>query len=175
MIGSAVMWRVSLLAVLAGCAGAAADAPLTVHLGATRTATAAALKAHAYCRTEPDGPLAKQETYPRCKRPGTEWGESWVTAVFDGGDTLVELRRWERFTDDARAVERWNQLIADRTKLAPASDDALAALRASGLLQPGTRAVKAFRDGADIVGVYLLTPSPPEDAAILERIVRAPR
>ena len=48
-----------------------------------------------------------------------------------------------------------------------------AALKARGPLESGTRSVKAFRvDANTIVGVYLLTPSPPEDASVLEAIVR---
>lgn len=164
---------VSLTLAAAGCASTAADAPLVVHLGTDRAATTRALHDHAYCHHQ-DGPPAKSETFPRCDRPGPEWGESWVAAIFDG-DRLVEVRRWERFGDDNRAIERWNQLVADRGKRGGSSDEALATLRASGLLQPGTRAVKAFRDGDEVIGVYLLTPSPPEDANVLEKIIRLPK
>ncbi|MBA3541973.1 MAG: hypothetical protein H0T79_20320 [Deltaproteobacteria bacterium] len=131
------------------------------------------LRSHQYCH-ENAGPPTRSESYPRCERVGPEWGESWVVAIFDN-DTLVELRRWERFTDDNKAVERWNKLVADRNAITPESAEALQALRTSGLLQPGTRIVKAFRDGDSLVGVYLLTPTAPEDASVLEKIIRLPR
>ena len=166
------MRLVLLVLAVAGCASTAADRPLTMKLGGTREVTTRQLHDHAYCH-HADGPPARTETYPRCDRPGPEWGESWVTAVF-AGDTVVELRRWERLTDDNRAIERWNQLIRERNAIAPASAEALEALRASGLLQAGTRSVQAFRDGDQVIGVYLLTPSPPEDANILEKIVKLP-
>lgn len=165
---------VALSGLLAGCAGAAAEAPLTVKLGVHRDQAATELRAAHYCH-EIDGPPQKLETYPRCKRAGAEWGESWITARYEG-DTLVELRRWERYTDDARAVERWNQLIGDRMKLTPDAPDASSSLRTNGGLEPGTRSMKAFRIDADtIVGVFLLEPTPPQEANVLELIVRVPR
>ncbi|MGE0868922.1 MAG: hypothetical protein AB7P03_10175 [Kofleriaceae bacterium] len=156
-----------------GCGGAAADAPLNIKLGVGRDQAASALRASQYCR-EP-APPSKLESYPRCERTGTEWGESWVTARYEG-DTLVEVRRWERYTDDQRAVERWNQLVADRMKLDPKAADAVSELRRAGPLQTGTRSLKAFRlDDNTVVGIYLLTPSPPEDASVLEALVRVPK
>jgi hypothetical protein len=167
--------RASVIAVAAvlGCGGVAAEAPLTVKLGVHRDQATQQLRAARYCHTT-DGLPQKLETYPRCQRAGAEWSESWVTARYEG-DLLVELRRWERFTDEERAVERWNQLVGERMKLSPDAPDAAAALRTSGGLEPGTRSLKAFRVDADtIVGVYLLTPTPPQDAHVLELIVRAP-
>lgn len=159
--------------VLVACGGLTAEAPLTVKLGATRDQATTQLRAHKYCH-HADGPAPKVETYPRCDRPGTEWGESWVTAQFDH-DALVELKRYERFTDDNRAVERWNQLIADRVKLSPEAPDAGPELSARTVLPAGTRSVKAWRlDASTVVGVYLLTPTPPESASVLEAILRLP-
>ncbi|MDB4958125.1 MAG: hypothetical protein JWO36_5694 [Myxococcales bacterium] len=138
-------------------------------LGLSHDATEHALHSHQYCK-KPSEPGARRELYPRCERTGAEWGESWVTASFDG-NRLVELRRWERYADDARAVERWNELIQARSKTSAPSDEALQSLRDKGLLEAGTRAVKAFRgDDAVVIGVYLLTPSPPEQASVLEKI-----
>lgn len=154
---------------LAACAGMTAEAPLTVALGQQRAAAESDLHAHQYCR-ESNDPPQRQEVYPRCDRPGTEWGDSWVAAVFEH-DQLVELRRWERYSDDAHAVERWNQLVGDRSKITPPSEAAAQALRERGLLQPGTRTVRAFQvDDRTIVGVYLLTPSEPENATVLEKV-----
>jgi hypothetical protein len=158
---------------IVGCAGATAEAPLTVKLGIGRDQSTAALRGHQYCHK--DGPPQPIETFPRCDRPGTEWGDSWVTARYDG-DTLIELRRWERYAEDSVAVERWNQLVTDRLKLAPDAPDAVDALRAKGQLEPGTRTVKAFRvDAGTVVGIYLLTPTPPENASVLEAIIRLPK
>ena len=158
---------------LAACGGASAESPITVALGTPREQVISTLEQqHRYCakpahRPPPDG----TDTYPRCERPGAEWGESWISARYEGG-RLVELKRYERFTDDARAVERWNQLVGERMKISPESPAAAAALRGRPL-EPGTRSVKAFAvDDATVVGVYLLTPTPPANASILEAIVR---
>ncbi len=156
-----------------GCAGATAESPITISLGAPREQVIQDLKTkHRYCAKAEHRPAAtKTDTYQRCDRPGAEWGESWIAATYEEGK-LVELRRYERFSDDARAVERWNQLIGERAKLQPFSDEAAAALNARPL-EPGTRSMKAFKVGAStVVGVYLLTPTPPEDASILEAIVQ---
>ncbi|MBS1119625.1 MAG: hypothetical protein H6Q90_1853 [Deltaproteobacteria bacterium] len=162
------------LVILVGCGGITAEHPLTVPLGIQRDRVTTELAKHKYCHATPDGPPATVETFPRCHRPGTEWGESWVTARFDH-DRLIELRRYERFSDDAVATERWNQLVADRSQVTPASDEAGSTLRGK-LLEPGTRMVRAFRvDAETIVGVYLLTPTPPEQASILEAVIRVPR
>jgi len=56
-------------------------------------------------------------------------------------------------------------------KTSTPSDEALQALRDKGLVEAGTRTVKAFRDkDGTVVGVYLLTPSPPQNANVLEKI-----
>jgi hypothetical protein len=158
------------VATLAACGGISADAPLRVKLGTPRDQTLAELRAQKFCFKE-DGPAQRVETYPRCERAGTDWGEGWITATYDQGK-LVEVRRYERFTDDERAVERWNQLVGDRMKTSPDAADAGDALRRRGPLEAGTRSVKAFQlDATTIVAVYLLTPSPPENASILEAIL----
>lgn len=163
------------LAALLGCAGATADAPLRVKLGIPRDQAISELRAAKFCFT-PDGPAQKVETFKRCDTPGSDHHESWVVARYDQLQ-LVELRRYERFNDDTRALERFNQLVAARAELSPEAGDAgKAALRKDGALEPGTKMMKAFQTDADtIVGVYLLTPMPPEQASILEAVVRVPK
>lgn len=160
--------------ILGSCGGGiAAEHPLTIPLGIERTAADAALQKHKYC-IKIDGPRPDTETYPRCERAGFEWGESWVLATYKE-NKLVELRRYERISDDARATERWNQLVGERAKTGEASPEAVTAVR-SRLLEPGTRTMKAFRIDADtVVGVYLLTPKPPEEANILEAVMKIPK
>jgi hypothetical protein len=163
------MRPIFLVFAAAACGGISADAPLTVPLGLTHKDAEAALHAHQFCHQQ-GGLPQKQELYPRCDRTAAELGDAWVTAAFDG-DRLVELRRWERYADDARAVERWNELVGARAKTSTPSDEALQSLRDQGLMEPGTRTVKAFRDkDGTVVGVYLLTPSPPQNANVLEKI-----
>lgn len=158
--------------VVVGCAGSAAEGPLTVKLNIPRDQAVSQLRGHSFCRKQGEPP-ARTETYPRCDRPGTEWGESWVIARYEK-EQLVELKRYERFTDENRAVERWNQLIADRAKQSPGAADVTATLKGR-LLEPGTKSMKAFRvDASTVVGVYLLTPTPPEDASVLETVVLVP-
>lgn len=163
------MRLIPLALFIAACGGAGADAPLRMTLGLSRDDTEKALASHQYCRKPGDANLPKQ-IYPRCDRPGSEWGESWVTASFDG-NRLVEVKRWERYADDDRALQRWNELIEARSKTEAPSEEALQSLRDKGLLEPGTKAVKAFRGSENtVIGVYLLTPSPPEQANVLEKI-----
>lgn len=158
-----------LLGLLAACGGPTAEAPLTVQLGITHDAAERDLQAHQFCREQ--GQInSTHELFPRCDRTAAELGEAWVNATFEG-DKLVELRRWERYPDDNRAVERWNEMLAARAKVSTPSDEALQHLRDRGLLPAGTRSVKAFRDrGGVVIGVYLLTPSPPENANVLEQV-----
>jgi hypothetical protein len=167
--------KTGLLLVLVACGGATAEAPVTVSLGTPRDQVIQQLEArHRYCaKADQRRPAAGAgvEVYSRCDRPGAEWGESWISATYDNNQ-LVELKRYERFADDDRAIERWNQLVGERLKITTESPEATAALRGRAL-EPGTRSMKAFKVSADtVVGVYLLTPTPPEDASILEAIVR---
>ena len=125
------------------CGGATAEAPLSVRLGLDHEATRQALAA--------------------------QTGDAWVVARYEG-DRLIELRRLERYADDNRAVERWNELIEARAKTAAPDDSALAVLKERNLVEPGTRSMKAFRDGEAVVGVFLVTPSPPDRANVVEKI-----
>ena len=160
--------------LVSACGGVTAEAPITLKLGVDRAETRSALKAHKFCHKEDGGTQPNPETYPRCSRTGAEWGESWVSARFDK-ELLIEIKRYERFSDDNRAVERWNQLVADRLKLHPDAPDANSELQTKGL-EPGTRSMKAWRlDANTVVGVYLLTPTAPENASILESIISLPK
>jgi hypothetical protein len=158
-----------LVGLLAACGGPSAEAPLTVNLGITHDVAERELAAHQFCRVHGQ-PDANHELYPRCDRTAAELGEAWVNATFEG-DRLVELRRWERYPDDNRAIERWNEMLAARSKVSTPSDEALQHLRERGVLPAGTRSVKAFRgDDGVVIGIYLLTPSPPENANVLEQV-----
>ncbi len=171
--GAASVWIAAVIAA-AGCAGPQAETPLRVKLGTPRAQARAELRAAQFCPPAEDGPAPKVETYPRCPRSGSEWSQAWVTARYDKG-ALAELRRYERFTEDGRAMERWNELVTMRRQHAADSAEAATVLSPRGQLRPGTRMFKAFRVDADtVVGVFLLTPLPPEDASILELVVRAP-
>jgi hypothetical protein len=165
------MRLILLVFALGSCGGLNAEAPLTVPLGITHLKTESELHAHQFCRASGQVDTPK-ETFPRCDRTASEVSDAWVNAIFEG-DKLVELRRWERFPDDARAIERWNELVAARAKVSTPSDDALQLLKDKGLMQSGTRTVKAFRSGDTVIGVYLLTPSEPENANVLEKVTYA--
>jgi hypothetical protein len=157
------------LVFVVACGGPSAEAPLTIPLGLDHVATEKALHEHQFCRKAGEMDT-NRELFPRCDRPAAELGDAWVQAIFDG-DKLVELRRWERYADDNKAIERWNELIAARAKTSTPADDALHALEAKNGIQGGTRSVKAFRDAnGTLIAVYLLTRTPPEDANVLEKI-----
>jgi hypothetical protein len=163
--------KLAALLCLVGCGGITADHPLTIPLGLDRTQADAQLKHHRFCHPGVDGPRPATETYRRCDAAGVNWGETWVVATYEG-NTLVELRRYERIDDDKRALERWNQLVGARSQIRPASADAAKALNEKGG-EAGTKSLQAFPvDDTTVVGVYLLDPSPPENAQILELVVR---
>lgn len=156
-----------------GCASATAERPLTISLGLTHDQTESALEKHQFC-LETSSSQVKQhqqkQTYPRCKRAASEHGDAWVIARYDG-DKLVELRRFERYGDDNEAIRRWNELVGERMKTTPASDAALQKIKERGQIEAGTRSVKAFENAdGTVVGVYLLNPSPPDNANVLEKI-----
>jgi hypothetical protein len=157
--------------VAVGCGGSP-DAPLSVPLGLPRAQATVELRRRDFCPR--DEVATATAVYPRCDRPGTEWADVWVVADFDR-DTLIRLRRWERFADDSRAVARWNELVEKRVAAGQRpSDDARQALRRRQDLPAGTRSWTAFRSGdRTLVAVYLLTPSPPENASVMEELVSA--
>jgi hypothetical protein len=160
-------------AFLVGCAHTA-EGPLDVPLGLPRDQLVGELHRYDYC-AKGDPPDGDQETFPRCDNPGIDWRDSWVTVKYDNG-RAIGLERYERWDDDARAVERWNQLINARGKLVPASDAARAAVTARHDLPGGTRSWQAFQTGQyTVVAIYLLTPRPPENASILEEVLGTDR
>ena len=162
------------LGLLAACGGASAEAPLTVPVGTTRDQLAGDLRRHQYCESkEHVAPEATTETFPRCAAPGHEFSQSWVVAHFDGGGRAVKIQRFERFDDEARGLERFNQLVEKRAAASGApSEDAKAALSAQQELPAGTKTWVAFHAGEHtLVGVYLLAPRPPEYASVLEEVV----
>jgi hypothetical protein len=167
------MRLIPLVILVAACGGPSAERPLTVSLGQTHDATETALRKHQFCLKLGSGDVKhtqQKQTYPRCDRPAAELGDAWVIARYQG-DKLIELRRFERYTDDAQAVKRWNDLVGERMKLSPASDEALQQIKTKGEIEAGTRTVKAFKNAdGTVVGVYLLNPSPPDNANVLEKI-----
>src|ERR1041385_1601776 len=141
------MRLIPLVLFVAACGGAAAESPLTVQLGLTHDQTARVLKEHQFCLETSSATVVQtqqKQVYPRCNRPASEDGEAWVVAMYEG-DKLIELNRFERYGDDAKAVERWNDLVGARMKVSQPDDAALKQIRDKGLLEPGTRSVKAFR------------------------------
>lgn len=157
-----------LAAALAGCAAQRAEGPLAVPLGLSRGETAQALRRYDFCpQLEP---ASAEEIYPQCDRPGAGFGDAWVVARYAGG-SLVKLQRFERWADADRATERWNQLVEKRSAATPVSTDARARIFERQRIPEGTRSWVAFEAGADLVGVYLLTPRGPDEPSILEEIL----
>ena len=159
-----------LLAALAvaGCASQRAEGPLFVSLGMSRGETASALRHYDFCAQVE--PAKNDEVYPQCDRPGTGYGDAWVIAHYDTG-RLVRVQRFERWTDDIRAAERWNQLVEKRSAKQPVSPDARARISARQSIPEGTKTWAAFQSGEDLVGVYLLAPPTAEGPSILEEIL----
>jgi hypothetical protein len=163
---------VALSLALVACGGASAEGPLTVPLHLEHQQLVGALKSHEYCAREELGAKGV-EVFPRCDVPGTEFGQSWVIAYYDGGGRVWKLERFERYEEEARALDRFNALIEKRAASAgPPSDDAKAALSAQQELPDGTKTWVAFRTGeSTLVGVFLLQPRPPQYASVLEEVV----
>src|SRR4051812_19163739 len=112
------MRLIPLVLFVAACGGASAESPLTVQLGLTHDQTERVLKQHQFCLERSSSTVAQtqqKQVYPRCSRAAAESGEAWVIALYDG-DKLVELRRFERYGDDEKATERWNELVTERMK-----------------------------------------------------------
>ncbi len=165
------MGRIGLLgAVLFASACAhTAEGPLDVPLGLPHDQVAGELRRFDYCATQQAGD--QHETFPRCDNPGLDFRDSWVVVDYDAG-RVVRVQRFERWDDDDRATQRWNQLVTARGKKVAPSDAARVAVAARHDLPVGTRSWQAFQTGdSTIVAVYLLTPRPPENASILEEIL----
>ena len=158
---------------VAACGGGSAESPLTISLGLSHDGTEQALKRHQFCLETKSSDVKytqQKQKYPRCERTASEQGDAWVVARYQG-DKLIELRRFERYSDDNQAVARWNELVTERMKIAQPSEEALLQIKDRGQIEAGTRTVKAFKNAdGTVVGVYLLTPSAPENANILERV-----
>lgn len=159
---------VVLLTLAVGCAAQRAEGPLLISLGMSRGETASALRHYDFCAQVE---AAKDdEVYPQCDRPGTGYGDAWVIAHYDMG-RLVRVQRFERWTDETRAAERWNQLVEKRAAKQPVSQDARARISSRQSIPEGTKTWAAFQSGDDLVGVYLLQPTTAEGPAILEEIL----
>jgi hypothetical protein len=163
--------------VLASCGGTSAQTPLDVPVGLRRDQLRDELRRFEYCQKEEV--VDHTEVFPRCKITGTELGESWVVAHYDESGRAVKVQRWERYAEEQRGLDRFNALIEKRSaQSGPPSDDAKAQLSAQQPLPEGTKTWVAFTSGTSaLVGVYLLDPSPPQNAMILEELVEvaAPR
>ena len=137
-------------------------------LGTNRDALPGALHDFEYCQIEPT--ISDTEVFPRCKRVGSELGESWVEATYED-DKVVRIRRWEKFGEEKHGLDRFNALVEQRAKDNPPTDDARRTLAAQQELPNGTKTWVAFKAGTSLVAVYLLDPTPPENAQVLEEIV----
>jgi hypothetical protein len=134
----------------------------------SRAETASALRHYDFCAQVE--PAKADEVYPQCDRPGTGYGDAWVIAHYEMG-RLTRVQRFERWTDEARAADRWNQLVEKRSMKQAVSQDARARISARGPVPEGTKTWAAFQSGEDLVGVYLLEPSTSDGPAILEEII----
>src|ERR1043165_952588 len=100
------MRLIPLVLFVAACGGASAESPLNVQLGLSHDQTAKMLQDHQFCLEVSSSAVAatqQKQTFPRGSRAAWELGDAWVIAIYDG-DKLVELRRFERYPDDAKAM-----------------------------------------------------------------------
>ncbi len=156
------------LVVVSACAAQRAEGPLGVTLGLSPDETAHALRAYDFCRR--GEPAAAEEVFPQCDRPGAGFGQAWVVAHYRDG-RLIRLARFERWTDELRAQERWNQLIEKRGLDTPPSQAARDQIFGRQRIPERTRSWIAFATADSLIGVYLLSPARADDPAILEEII----
>jgi hypothetical protein len=154
--------------VLAGCAHAG-EGPLDVPLGLPRDQVPAELHHFEYCAAA-ERTWGPTETFAHCDTPGLDWKDSWVVVEY-AKDRAVRVARYERFDDDGRAVDRWNQLVNARARKVAPTAEARAAVSSHHTLPPGTRSWQAFPGDHTVTAVYLLTPRPPDNASVLEEIL----
>ncbi len=160
---------VLLVVAVVGCGGASAEGPLDVSIGMPRDRLAAQLHRFEYCKQR--DPAKETEVFPRCDTTGVEFGQSWVVAHYFN-DRVVRLQRWERYEDAGRGLDRFNALVEKRAALnGPPDAEAKRQIAGQQELPLGTKTWVAFRAGPALVGVYLLDPSPPENATVLEEII----
>jgi hypothetical protein len=160
------------LGFLAACGGASAEGPLDITIGTTRDTLVHQLRGHAYCQNGERDEKDPTEMFPQCSAPGAEYGQTWVIATYDEGGRAVKVERFEKYTETARAEERFNDLVAARSKsLGDPSDGAKQQLQAQESLPDGTRSWVAFSSEGQLVAVYLLDPRPPGYANVLEEVV----
>lgn len=161
-------WHIVLALTVMGCASQRAEGPLFLSLGLSRGETASALRHYDFCAQVEAA--TDNEVYPQCDRPGTGYGDAWVIAHYRTG-RLARIQRFERWTDEARATERWNQLVEKRSTRQPVSQDARALISSRQAIPEGTKTWAAFQSGDDLVGVYLLEPVKADGPRILEEIL----
>lgn len=159
-----------MIVALSGCAAQRARGPLTIPLGLSSADTGKALRAFDFCRAAP--PTGDEELVPACAHPGLGHGDAWVVARYQGG-VLIRLRRFERWPDPAAARERWDALVAQRARTTPPSEGARAQLAARGEMPDGTQAWVAFSTADELVGLYLLAPTAPDQPSLVEDILPA--
>ena len=155
----------------AGCARAA-EGPLDVPLGLPRDQVVGELR-HFELLPAADRPRVRRRrsraATPRARLAATR-GSSSSTRTRSRKSSLQRFERWD---DDARAIDRWNQLVNARAKTVPASDrrrargDHRAPRPATG--HPLVAGVPT--GDHTVVAIYLLTPRPPDNASVLEEIV----
>ena len=162
------MRRSLALLFLVGCAHGV-DPPLEVPLGLPRDQVPAELRRFEFCPAA-ERSWGPAETFPHCDGPRPDWKDSWVVVEYTN-DHASRVQRFERFDDDARAIDRWNQLVNARAKKAAPTAEARAAVTAHHDLPPGTRSWQAFPGDHTVTAVYLLTPRPPDNASVLEEIL----
>ena len=162
---------VMLIAVaISACAAERARGPLTIPLGLSTADTGRALRTFDFCRQP--APPSSEELFPTCSHPGLGHGDAWVVAHYQGG-VLVRLQRFERWPDPGAAKARWDALIAQRAQTSPPSEGARDQLAARQEIPAGTQAWVAFSTADQLVGLYLLTPSSPEEPSLVEDILPA--
>jgi hypothetical protein len=160
------------LATFPACASQRALGPLQIHLGLTPAQTAAAVGEYDFCRSagEAAGARRNRETFVQCGRPGVAHSDAWVVAQYRDGRT-VRLQRFERWPDDTRAAERWNQLIERRAVDGAASQYARDLIFDRQRIPDGTHSWVAFERGDELIGLYLLKATDPNEPRILEEIL----
>ncbi len=155
-----------------GCGGASSGW-VGVIPGQSRVEAEGSLDRSNYCR----GGAATHtiQKYERCGVTGFENVQSWVVVNYNKTGKVVRARRLKRFGSHGEAVKGWNLRWENmRNELGKSSNEARAQLGVLGEIPEGAITWKVWFSASKghLIGLYLVKPSEPSDAQVVE-VIRA--
>ncbi len=114
-------------------------------------------------------PVTGIEAYQSCRSVGSRDYVQWATAGYDQAELLVAVDRYERWIDEAKALARWNTLVARAIDVYGAPTEASRELATAWhLVPPSALYWSAHKVGTSVVVLAYLTPTAPHHAHVVE-------